>query len=339
MTTDGKPLRLKDGALAALMGALAEASRYGSPMREAVGVCRRGASDRRVRDVLSALEERMAAGQSFAQAVGAHPPLLPPFYVHIIEAADANGAVPEALARLRDYARQRQRIGRAFASVWQLWLGVMIVFLVLLVSLTLQWTETSKTERDLYPELSSQQYETSEFPVRSFVIGVAVALSLLPLMIFGLQRKRWGAYLLESVRLLIPVLRGMTLNAAAARFGQSLGLSLWAGLPEAEALDWASAECGSPVLRGQLGVPRARLSEGTPLLDALSLSSMLAAPTLWMNGLVAETASALQSMADVKEQEIRRGMELACAALVGILVPLIYFLYYFLPGKDLHHWI
>ncbi|MDQ1256990.1 MAG: ral secretion pathway protein [Candidatus Hydrogenedentes bacterium] len=339
MTTDTKPLRLTDGALAALMGALAEASRYGAPMREAVGVCRRGALDRRVRDALSALEERMAAGQSLAQAVGAYPPLLPPFYVRIVEAADANGTVPEALARLRDYAGRRQRFAHIFSGLWWL-MAICIVAIAVAIPFSLQWARMTDLPKSDSPHDIDRSAETWHYPPEWFPWDVgcaAIAASVLLLTAHFLKKTGPGAYLSEVLRLLIPALRGLTLNVAVAQFSQSLGLALWAGLTDTKALEWASAECRSPVLRGQLGIPLARMAEGTPLLDALALSPMLATPTLWMNGLAAETATAMQSMADVKEQEARRGLVLAWTFLVSILVPLVYIVFYLAPGKNLRH--
>ena len=91
----------------------------------------------RRRQVLLALRERLAGGSSLCRALEEQEGLFPPFYVSLVQAGEATGALDQILARMADFLEHQDRIKARVRSALAyplLMLGVGGLVLVFLFS-------------------------------------------------------------------------------------------------------------------------------------------------------------------------------------------------------------
>ncbi len=218
--------------------------------------------------LLVGIKDRVASGSSLSRAIEAYPKVFPEFYVSMVAAGEASGALDKVLLRLADFleaqASLRSRVKTA--TVYPIFM-VFVSIGVLSFLFTFVVPKITKIFEDTKSALPL---------VTVILIWISnifhrfwwLLLGLLTAGVFGFQRfinkKRevWDSFLLR-----VP---GNTLNNLyMSRFTRTLGLLLRSGLPILRALELSARTVGNTAIEKKVRKAGERVIEGASLSSAL----------------------------------------------------------------------
>jgi len=141
------------------------------------------------------------------------------------------------------------------------------------------------------------------------LVWAGAALIVLTLGFKSLRRSEGGGYVLDWIRLHIPIFGRLYRAASMARFSQSLGLLLASNVPVLESLDLAGASAGNAVLREAVRDAARRIEGGESMSAAFERSGGFGHSFCWMIATAEERGEvdgALLNLADSFERSIGR---------------------------------
>ena len=110
--------------------------RAGVPVTEAIDNLRVDAKNKRLKAVLGDVLERVAAGRSLAEALGAHDDIFPAYFMAMLRSAELTGKMDEAFDQLYKYIRRDVELTRQVrkALIYPcILLGVSVVVVLIIV--------------------------------------------------------------------------------------------------------------------------------------------------------------------------------------------------------------
>jgi general secretion pathway protein F len=231
-------------------------------------------------DLATALGEvrtRVERGESFADALAAHPSYFPPLYVGLVRAGERSGDVAGSLARLSDQLEREEALRAKLlsASIYPLILALAggISVTVLLLFVLPRFAGLLSGAGASLPRSTALLLSLSA-SVRSASPLFAAA----PIVVVGLatwaRTTEQGQRALASALLAMPVVRGLRVNSLAARFARLTGVLLAGGAPLLTALDDAAESMGDPASRDDAVRIRARVREGGSFTAAVGESRL-----------------------------------------------------------------
>ncbi len=276
--------------------------------------------------VVYAIRERVNAGQPLADALEQHPKLFNELYVNMVRAGEAAGALETILVRLAEYteAMQKQRSKIISSLIYPALMvvvgsGVLIFLMSFVVPRLTQIF--SEMGRDL-PVMTRMLISVSGFCASwRFVVFLAALIAAIVVIRLNTRAGR-GRYLLDRLRLKLPVAGTLIRKLAVARFARTLGTLLAGGIPVLRALEIVQGVVGNAVIAQALGEARERVGEGAAISDELRKSHEFPPIVVHMVA-VGEASGSLEEMlfnvADTYDNEVKT----ATNSLIALLEPLM----------------
>jgi general secretion pathway protein F len=297
-----------------------------------LGVVEGKAEQEAVRAVLA----RVRGGGSLADAMAAQSGMFPPYYIGMVRAAEASGSLDTTLRHLAEL------LERADAAREQVKSALIYPLLVLATgagSIAILFAFVIPRFRPLFDGAGA------ELPFATRIVlgisdgmqndGLLILVAVLLLALLWRRhvgtpegRKRWHRRLLK-----LPLLGALVVKTEVSRFGRTLGTLLRNGVSPLSALLITQETIANLALRDELAGVVDSVKEGRGLAEPLSQTGIV--PTLAVNLIrVGEETARLDDMllkvADIYEQETRRGVDRLLALLVpavtiglGIVVALV----------------
>ncbi|MBA7647948.1 putative type II secretion system protein F [subsurface metagenome] len=219
------------------------------------------------------VEKDIRAGEPLSQAMAKHPKVFSNFYINVVKAGEATGKLHEVLKYLADHAEREynlnHKIRGAFtypAFIFGLFAIVAVLMMVYVVpQLTLMLEEVGGE----LPFATKVLIFTSSFLkkwiwlVVLIVIGLAVAL-----MRFIKTEK--GRYILDVIKLKIPVFKSLFQKMYLARFAENLRTLLIGGIPILKALDITATVVGNKIYEKIIKEAREKVKVGGNISSAFA---------------------------------------------------------------------
>jgi general secretion pathway protein F len=305
---------------------LATLVKSGMPLVQALTAISEQLEGHPLQRVVYGVRERVNAGEALADALEHHPKQFGELYVNLVRAGEAAGALEVILVRLAEYmeAVQRQRTKIISGMIYPTLMlvvgsGVLIFLMTFVVPrLTQIFAEMGQ---DL-PFITQILIGVSSF------LGSWRALVLLAVIIAAVvliranTRTGRGRFLLDRLRLRLPVAGTLIRKLAVARFSRTLGTLLAGGIPVMRALEIVQGVVGNAVIGQAIGEARHRVGEGASISDELKKSQEFPPIVVHMVA-VGEASGSLEEMlvnvADTYDNEV----ETATNSLIALLEPLM----------------
>jgi general secretion pathway protein F len=154
-----------------------------------------------------------------------------------------------------------------------------------------------------------------------FLVFLVVLVAAIVALRVNTRRGR-GRYVLDRLRLRLPLAGTLIRKLAVARFARTLGTLLAGGIPVLRSLDIVQGVVGNAVIAQAVGEARERIGEGASLSDELRRSQEFPPIVVHMVA-VGEASGSLEEMlfniADTYDTEV----ELATSKLISLLEPLM----------------
>jgi general secretion pathway protein F len=278
---------------------------------------------------LGGIRERLKGGQTFADALAGEESLFSPFYIQMVRAGEAGGALEQVLARLAQHLETSREVRSTLISSL-IYPGILLF--VAITSILILLTYVIPQFQDLFVDMG----ETLPLSTR-ITMGVAhwlqndgwmLAVAVILLMAYfkwqlsdPIRAKRWHGRLL-SVALIGPIIK----QVEAARFCRTLGTLLENGVPMLKAVAIVKETISNRVIADGMDQVIANLKSGHRLADPLIEHAQFPEYALQMIR-VGEESGQLEGMlmqtADILDQEtqtlIKRGLSLVEPVMILVL--------------------
>ena len=305
---------------------LATLVRSGMPIVQALTAISEQLEGHAMQRVVYGVRERVNAGEPLADALEQHPKLFNELYVNLVRAGEAAGALESILGRLADYmeALQKQR-SKVLSSMIYPALMIVVgsgVLLFLMTFVVPRLTQVFEEMGQDLPVMTQILIAVSGFLGSwRFLVLIAVVIALAVVVRLNTRSGR-GRFLLDRLRLRLPVAGGLARKIAVSRFARTLGTLLAGGIPVLKALDIVQGVIGNAVIGQAIAEARQRIGEGASMSDELRKSQEFPPIVVHMVA-VGEASGSLEEMllnvADTYDNEV----EVATNSLIALLEPLM----------------
>jgi general secretion pathway protein F len=279
-----------------------------------------------VRALMSEMREEVRGGAALSKAMEAHPEVFSRFYLNMIRAGEAGGALDVVLQRLNEFMERSRELKETVKSAL-IYPAILVSVAVLSVAVLLMW---------VVPQFSQMFEESGKaLPLPTQVVialGDAVRNYwwVMVLSVVGVyswfsrqmrepaSRYRWDARLLG-----LPLVGDLVAKLEVARFSRTLGTLLGNGVTLLTALSIVKETLSNTVMSEGLSAVAAQLKEGKGLAKPLMEIGLF--PKLAVHlVMVGEETGKLQEMliriADIYDREVHSAVKRMLALMEPILI-------------------
>lgn len=304
---------------------LATLLQAGIPLTEALHAVAAQSSQRLVRQVLLGVAERVAEGNTFADALAHYPSAFPLVYRSTVEAAERSGHLAGVLERLAQHGED-QRALRQKVQLAMLYPLILTVVALLVVGFLLGYVVPDVVQAFARDQaqlplatqvLIALSHAFGRFRLLALLVMLAGATVFVSLLRKPARRRQWHAMVLR-----IPGYAGFVLASEAARFISTLAILGRSGVVLVDAMNIAAGVVGNLVLREGLQAAVREVGEGATLAHSLARSETMPALMLHMiasGERAGELDGMLERAADLQTQQLAGRISL----LVSLCEPLM----------------
>jgi general secretion pathway protein F len=316
---------------------LATLLRAALPLDRALDTMTRLAGKPARRELTENLAREIRSGASLSQAMERQDGVFDRFYVNMVRAGEASGALDLALERLAEFKQRARELRESIVSSL-FYPAILIVLAIVAVAIMLAFVVPR------FAEMFTEAGRELPWLTRVVVaVGSAVEhwwwLMLLAVVAFvfwarrqlsdPVSHERWDAQLLR-----LPLVGGLIRKIEAGRFTRTLGTLLRNGVSLPAAIDIAKEIIGNRVIGRALAQVALRVRQGEPLSRALTEAAVLPPLTTQLLKVGEETGHLermLEQLADIHEREVRTDIQrtltlgepviiLVIAALITVII-------------------
>ena len=194
----------------------------------------------RLKKTLAQIKEEINEGSDLARSISHYPKIFSQFYINMVRAGEASGALDIALERLADFNESQQALrGRVKAALayplFMFLIGSGVLFFLttfIVPKITGIFSEMHQT----LPGITVFLISVSGF-LKSFWIAILlIVIGTFATLNYLFTKTIRGQYIRDRIKLKIPLFGPLIHKMAVARFSRTLGTLLQSGVPMLTAL-------------------------------------------------------------------------------------------------------
>ncbi len=289
-----------------------------------------------LRQVIHEVAEDVEGGSTLSEAMAKHPKAFDRLYVKMVAAGEAGGVLETILERLADFMEKAQRLKRKIigAMIYPVavitFAGGIVVFIMTVVvpkfkQIFADFGTTLPKPTQILIATSNWFATGSTGETGGTVPGWVIVLFAPPAIILTLKLVRQsdaGRYVLDLLKMKIPVMGQIVQKTAVARFTRTLGTLITAGVPILEAINITKDTTGNEVVAKALQNVHDSIREGESFAEPLRAAKVVDALVVNMVDVGEETGELdkmLLKVADNYDEEV----ETLVGSLVSLLEPIM----------------
>lgn len=280
-----------------------------------------------LKKTLAQVKEEVNEGSSFVQSISHYSGIFSPFYINMVRAGEASGALDIVLERLADFSENQQalrgRIKAALAYPMFMFLVGTIVLFFLTTFVVPKITGIFSEMRQTLPGITIFLISISSF-LKSFWVAIVLIVtgSFIGLRYMFTKTLR-GQYLRDRILLKTPFFGSLTHKMAMARFSRTLGTLLESGVPMLTALSIVKNVVNNRLIADAIAEASIDVEEGQNLSATLS-KKRLFPPIITQMISVGEQSGTLEAMlykiADSLETEVESNITMMTSMLEPVMI-------------------
>ena len=281
----------------------------------------------RLKKTLAQIKEEVNEGNSLAWSISHHPGIFSTFYINMVRAGEASGALDIVLERLADFNESRQalqgKIKAALAYPMFMFLIGSIVLFFLTTFIVPKITGIFSEMHQTLPGITIFLISISGF-LKSFWAAIVLIIigSFIGLRYLFAKTLR-GQYLWDKIKLKMPLLGSLTHKMAVARFSRTLGTLLESGVPMLTALSIVKNVVNNTLIADAIAEASRDVEEGQNLSATLSRSRLFP-PIVTQMISAGEQSGTLETMfykiADSLEAEVESNITMMTSMLEPVMI-------------------
>ena len=300
----------------------------GLPLLRGLHILQRQEKLPALRTAIAGMAESVESGSTFAEALGQHPKVFSHFFVNMVKAGEASGALQAVLTRLAEFMEKAQRIrtkvrGAMVYPVVVLFVAIAILsVLIVFVIPKFQSIFEDLLKGQPVPGLTQAVLNVSNAVTHrgGYVLAAIVALVIVIRM---LAATRAGRYALDVARLRSPIFGQLVRKAAIANFSRTLGTLLTGGVPILQALNIVREITGNAVLSKAVQQVHDSVKEGETMVTPLEASGVFPNMVVSMIQVGEETGALpemLMKVAETYDDEVDAAVDALTAMIEPVMV-------------------
>ena len=306
---------------------LATLADAGLPLLRGLHVLQRQEKTPAFRAALQGMAESVESGSTFAESLAQFPRIFTPFYMNMVKAGEASGALQAVLIRLAEFMEKSQKIRNKVKGAMVYPLVVMfmagIILAVLMVFVIPKFKEIfdDLLQGRSLPVLTEVVIGASTFFAQKWYIGLGVIVAGV-LTFKTLSKTPAGQQALDRIKLKLPVFGGLVRKTAIANFARTLGTLLTGGVPILQALNIVREVTNNAVLSRAVAQVHDSVKEGETIVVPLEASGVFPSMVVSMIQVGEETGALpemLMKIAETYDDEVDTAVE----ALTSVIEPIM----------------
>lgn len=281
----------------------------------------------KLKKTLAQIKEEVNEGNSLAQSISSYPGIFSPFYVNMVRAGEASGALNIVLERLADFNERQQalrgKIKAALAYPLFMFLIGSIVLFFLTIFIVPRITGIFDEMHQTLPGITIFLISVSGF-LKSFwwIICLFIIAAFIGLR-YVFTKTLKGQYFRDKIKLKMPLYGPLIQKMAVARFSRTLGTLLQSGVPLLTALSIVKNVVGNRLIADAIANASIDVEEGQDLSAPLSRSGLFPPITVQMIS-VGEQSGTMETMlykiADTYETEVESNIVMMTSMLEPVMI-------------------
>lgn len=306
---------------------LATLADAGLPLLKGLHVLQRQEKTPAFRVALQGMAESVESGSTFAESLAQFPRIFTPFYMNMVRAGEASGALQAILIRLAEFMEKSQKIKNKVKGAMVYPIVVMVMAVVILTVLMIFVIPKFKEIFDdllqgrSLPVLTQMVIGASEFVMNQWYIGLGIIVALVFVFkTFG--RTERGQQTLDRIKLKLPIFGSLVQKTAIGNFARTLGTLLTGGVPILQALNIVREVTNNAVLSKAVVQVHDSVKEGETIVVPLEASGVFPSMVVSMIQVGEETGALpemLMKIAETYDDEVDTAVE----ALTSVIEPIM----------------
>ena len=280
-----------------------------------------------MRDALDDVASDVEGGTTLSESFSRHPRVFDKLYVNMVQAGETGGVLDVILQRLAEFMEKSQKLKRRLKGA-MIYPAVVISFACLMVTGIMiivipKFKKLFAQFKTGLPEITQILINISWWMAHDYgwawVLGTPFGVYFFIKLV---GKTKPGRFVLDVVKLKIPVMGQIIKKSTIARFTRTLGTLLSAGVPILEAINITRDTCGNMVYEKALQKVHDAIREGegfaTPLRNARVCDSIVV-NMIDVGEETGDMDKMLMKIADNYDEEV----DVMVASMVSILEPIM----------------
>ena len=278
-----------------------------------------------LKKIMAQVKEAVNEGRSLAFSLSQHPKIFSQIYINMVRAGEASGSLDLVLDRLAEFSEHQDALRGRFRAalaypVFMFFIGSIILFF-LITFIVPNITKIFSDMHQTLPLPSLVLIGVSNF-LKSFWWLVLLVLIVCVLLTKKLIKTPRGSHIWDEIKLRMPVIGGIYLKMAMARFGRTLGSLLRSGVPPLSALEIVRNIVNNTLIAEAIDHAMEEIEAGASLAISLTKSRWFPPIVIQMIS-VGEQSGELENMLDKVADVYERETESKIMAMTSMLEPVM----------------
>lgn len=285
----------------------------GVPLTRALSTMQSQTESKYFKEVVGGVTKDIEGGMALGDALNKYPNVFSEIYINMVRAGEAGGILDEILIRLAGQVEQDAMMRKKIKSAM---MYPMVIFSITIIAffgiMLFVIPKIAKILQDLggpdakLPVYTQAMLNISTFMQHNFILVGGVTFGAIYLIRRYIRTPK-GKYKFHGLLLRMPVLKGIVMKIAIARFARTFASLMSAGVSVLDALEVTGGAIGNKVIEGELKEAAKAVKNGKQLSEPLSQSKHFPPIVSQMLAIGEETGqidTILVKVADFYESEV-----------------------------------
>jgi type IV pilus assembly protein PilC len=277
--------------------------------------------------IIGGVADEVEGGGTLSDAMSKYPKAFDKLYVNMISAGEAGGVLDLILSRLADFMEKAAKLKKKVIGA-MIYPAVVISIAVGIVSMIMifvipKFEDIFKDFGTKLPAITQLLLTISRWFANdygwAYILGFPFAWMIFIKLV---KLSEGGRYVVDAVKLKIPVLGGILSKTAIARFARTLGTLISAGVPILDAINITKETVGNEVYSRALIKVHDAIREGESMADPLRATKICDAIVVNMIDVGEETGD-LDKMLIKVADNYDNDVDVLVGSLISILEPIM----------------
>mgnify|MGYP000964916454 CR=1 FL=1 len=289
-------------------------------------ILRKQMENKKLRGALEGMFKDVQKGQELSRSMKKYKDIFPQLLIHMIEVGEVSGNLDTIMDKMALYYEKESKIQDQIKSamIYPIILGIASVLVMLFLLTFVMPTfvimfESSGVE---LPWPTKILIRISNFIIRYwYMILIFILLALNLFKIFSRTNK--GRFILDTIKMKIPILNKTTEKIVSSRFASTLSILLSSGIPLIESIKIVSKVARNKIVEDGLLVTSEELRKGVDLstsLQRIHFFPPLVVSTIKIGEYSGTLDEILEQLAHFYETEVESAIKSLIAALEPLMI-------------------
>ena len=247
----------------------------GVPLLTSLDTIEKQTKNGKLRSVVREIMADAEHGESLSNALGKHPAIFNEFYVSMVRAGEASGALDEVLGRVLDFGEKDAENSVKIKSAIRyplITLGALAAAFIVAITFVIPRFAMIFAQFKTALPLPTRMLLTVNFVVRNYWHVTIVIIAILAFIFYKYINTKKGRLRWDGFRLKVPVLGALVEILAMSRFSRTMAILIKSGLPILQVLDMSARTTANAVIARAVDNMISSVREGKGISEPMKLS-------------------------------------------------------------------